>query len=66
MSKVSEAKKKQNYQTKQETARCAICSFFRSEFIENKWGYKEEKNVRCGIGGFAIKKTAICDMFEHK
>lgn len=25
-----------------------------------------EKDLRCGIGGFAVKKMATCSKFEHK
>lgn len=25
-----------------------------------------EKNLRCGIGGFAVKKLATCDLFARK
>jgi hypothetical protein len=27
---------------------------------------KEEKNVRCSLGGFAVNKTATCDMHSLK
>lgn len=26
--------------------------------------YGVEKNIRCGIGGFAIKKTAVCNEYK--
>lgn len=29
-------------------------------------GYKREKNLRCSVGGFAVKKTAACSCFERK
>ena len=34
---------------------------------ENKWKVEingVEKNHRCGIGGFAVKKTATCDLMK--
>lgn len=28
--------------------------------------YEEQKNLRCGIGGFAVKKTARCALWGEK
>lgn len=28
--------------------------------------HRQEVKIRCGIGGFAIKKTATCDRWEEK
>lgn len=28
--------------------------------------YKREKNLRCAIGNFAVKKSATCDQFTPK
>lgn len=79
MSKQSEAKKKQGYETSPKRRMCSNCVFYRSTFDYPKWakdkgitdvemedaGYsKREHNLRCGIGKFAIKKIAVCR--EHK
>ena len=68
MSKQSEAKAAQNY--RRELSKCQDCAHFRADVIEEKstWSdqvYKTEKNLRCGIGGFKVHKTAVCDRFER-
>lgn len=64
MSKQSEAKKQQKYNPKPDPADCAHCEHFTSEQVGNKgYGgkmYYQEKNMRCGIGGFAVKKRGTC------
>ena len=68
MSKQSEAKEKQGYNPKPTPATCATCVSFTSEQIgERGWGnqmYYKTKNMRCGIGHFAVKKTATC--YSHE
>ena len=68
MSKQSEAKERQNYDPKPIHKICSNCSAFTSVVVDVKgWGntvYAEEKNMRCGIGGFAVKKGGTCN--EHK
>lgn len=69
MSKQSEAKLKQNYNPKPLPRVCMNCENYKSEMIEYKnvfSSYVEEKNKRCGIGGFAVKKGGTCDLFEAK
>jgi hypothetical protein len=67
MSKQSEAKQKQGYDKKPKSRVCSNCRHYMSDFItqKNLYGdYEEEKNKRCGLGGFAVKKTATCNEFK--
>ena len=69
MSKQSEAKKKQDYVPSYEPNYCMHCKNFRSDIVQmkNDWvTWSEEKNVRCGIGGFAIKKKGTCMEFSRR
>ena len=72
ISKQAESKIKQNYNAKPVPKRCSTCKNYLSDtiqtqppsqFRENGWW--EEKNKRCSIGHFAVKKTATCDMYEN-
>lgn len=27
--------------------------------------HRREKNLRCSLGGFAVKKTAVCEQHKH-
>ena len=63
MSKQSEAKAGQGYSESGPT--CANCAEYRSEITPHPdvvW--VQEKNLRCAIGGFAIKKRGWCA--QHK
>ncbi len=64
MSKQSENKKRQNYNAKPDRDKCSNCKYFKSDMITNERNYTQEKNLRCGIGEFAVKKTATCS--DHK
>lgn len=66
MSKQSEAKKHQNYNPIPDRGMCSNCKHYTSNHIANGWlkAYIQEKNIRCGIGGFTIKKTATCSSHE--
>lgn len=82
MSKQSKAKESQGYRPKPSPRTCANCAAFRSDRLLPYWmaernrevGTKHftleqhgvEKNMRCGIGGFAVKKTATCNHFTAK
>lgn len=71
MSKQSEAKSKQKYIAKPTPKTCANCIHFKSdkEVIKSMYSsnqYTKESNLRCGIGGFAVKKMATCNQFEEK
>ena len=59
-------KEEQGYQEKPIFPMCSNCANFRSEFIPTNYGYNEEKNIRCGIGGFAVKKMGTCTKHEPK
>lgn len=69
MSKQSEAKAAQNY--RRELDKCEGCAHFQKEFEEypDYWDksktWTKDKNLRCGIGGFKVHKTAVCDRFER-
>ena len=67
MSKQSEAKINQGYNEKPIPRTCANCRNYSSELIVHRnsfGGYTQEKNKRCGLGGFAVKKTATCLKWE--
>lgn len=60
MSKQSEAKKQQGYRTKPDT--CANCAHYTSKIeVHSYWQVESEK--RCGLGGFAVNKTSVCNMY---
>jgi hypothetical protein len=71
MSKQGEAKIRQGYDQKPIPRTCGNCANFRSEFTEpvpecNKVGvYREEKNMRCCLGGFAVKKKGTCREYDE-
>ncbi len=54
------------YNPKPKQKICSNCVYFKSEFVENEYHYKEEKNIQCSLGGFAVKKTANCKEHEFK
>ncbi len=68
MSKQSDAKEAQQYNEKPIPHVCSNCLNYRSVVTTNKGifggSYQTEKNRRCAIGGFAVKKTASCDAFN--
>jgi hypothetical protein len=69
MSKQSEAKINQGYNDKQIQRTCGNCAKYHSALIVHRnsfGGYIQEKNKRCGLGGFAVNKTATCDKWEAK
>ena len=57
-SKKQTAKDEQGYTTFPMT--CSNCGHFASDRKTNEYGYCEEKNKRCTIGGFAVKSMATC------
>ena len=71
-SKTQIQKAQQGYVEKPLPAQCGTCGHYTSDIIpqKSKWiGYAdwtEEKNKRCGIGGFAVKKTAVCNLYVPK
>ena len=64
MSKQSILKTNQGYELKPVFAICSNCKHFKSDKIINEWNYEDEKNIRCELGGFAVKKTATCKMHQ--
>ena len=58
-SKQQIAKEAQNY-TKTPN-NCGNCKHFEFDTKTFRNGYVLEKNLRCGIGGFKVNKTARCD-----
>jgi hypothetical protein len=69
MSKQKNAKKEQGYEAKPVFPMCSNCAHFQSDFITDKGYFGEftmEKNLRCGIGGFAVKKQGSCQQHKKK
>jgi hypothetical protein len=68
MTKLEKLKKEIGY-TK-EAPTCKVCEHFTSEITYETdcygYKYKKEKNIRCGLHGFAIKKTTYCESFARK
>jgi len=68
MSKQSEAKRAQGYVSKAVPQTCKTCQHFRSESVfdyefRGKQYYRDA-NLRCGKGGFAVKKMGTCRFWE--
>lgn len=61
-SKQQTAKEAQNYTKTQNN--CGNCKHFKFETEILRGGYVLERNLRCGIGGFKVHKTARCDKWE--
>lgn len=72
MSKQSKAKAAQGYVDKAIPSTCATCAKFRFDLVdanaahnakyETKYPpYFVSKNMRCEIGGFAVKKLGTCN-----
>ncbi len=81
MSKISDLKEKCGYQERPLAQICANCKNYSSEKRLEKWMEEAnergrhkytveingvEKNLRCSIHGFKIKKTATCEIWEKK
>ena len=62
MSKQSEMKELQGYRTA--LRMCANCAHYRSEYAADWYGQGREGKKRCSLGGFAVQKTATCNMHE--
>ena len=69
-SKQQKAKEAQGYESHPVLPVCSNCQHYTSriERGENSWGgeWEQEKDLRCGLGGFAIKKMAGCAEWELK
>lgn len=70
MSKQEEAKKEQGYESDPEVDCCGNCGYFTStiETVKTPFGQTitKEKGLRCGLGGFAVKKRGWCRMWKPK
>lgn len=82
MSKQSDAKAAQGYDPTPSARTCGKCLHFKSELRLASWMEKANGNRRvplytlakngiestfkCGLGDFAIKKTAVCDQFAAR
>ena len=69
MSKQSDAKAIQNYTVKPFVKTCGNCKHFAFEVIVHKGepyypNVTEDRNLRCSLGGFKVKKTALCQDWE--
>lgn len=69
ISKQQKEKNKQGYIAKPIPNICSKCEHFLIT-IETATGYygyyTKEKDLRCALGGFAVKKTATCNEFKIK
>lgn len=66
-SKVQIQKDKQGYTAA--PRQCGNCIHFTSDAVsvEGMWGtYTVVKNKRCGIGNFAVKVTAVCNLYSPR
>jgi hypothetical protein len=77
MSKQSEAKAKQAYVEKPLPRTCSTCAHLTVDLELPAWmkkagcydhdpRYLVETNRRCSIGGFAVKRTATCQLWLKK
>lgn len=60
------AKEEQGYQEKPIQRTCSNCKNYSSLFVTNEFGYEEEKQKTCFLGGFAVKKMAVCNLHDFK
>ncbi len=68
LSKKAAAKVAQDYMT-ENPARCGACRHLhkRTELVKGLSGtHRVDKELRCLLGGFAVKKLAVCKMWEAK
>lgn len=67
-SKQQKAKDEQGYSEKLKN--CGTCSHFTSDKVASTDWYGKPfvtvKNKRCGIGGFAVKSLASCNLYAVK
>lgn len=67
-SKVQIQKAQQGYV--EEGPKCSTCTNYTSEMVKvtSYWRdtWTKEKNRRCGIGGFVVKKQAYCKSYAPK
>lgn len=69
-SKQTQAKNDQVYNPKPVPAVCSTCKHFQCDRVMTYAGDKwrdpkyDDKNLRCAIGGFAVKKHGSCKLHE--
>lgn len=70
-SRQADAKEAQNYRAYPNC--CMNCTHFTCDKVEKQYEtrraiqvWTEDKNLRCSIGNFAVKKLAVCDLFSLK
>lgn len=69
-SKQAQAKHDQGYNPKPVPSVCGTCKQFQCDKVMTHPGSKwdspryEDKNLRCAIGGFAVKKHGACKLHE--
>jgi hypothetical protein len=67
MSKQRTNKEIQGYKAKPTFPLCSNCQHFKSEFESvGNYAYQKEVNIRCGLGGFKVGKSANCAKHEFK
>ncbi|WP_354686697.1 hypothetical protein [Cupriavidus necator] len=63
------AQEAQRYQEQPRHPRCADCKHLTSKRFERRSffgdNYVDHRNLRCGLGGFRVTRTAVCDCFER-
>ena len=61
------AKESQGYDPKPVLPTCGNCANFASDHVKSQWcDFVEERNMRCGIGHFAVKKMGTCNIHVFK
>lgn len=68
MSKQGKAKFAQDYDPNPIFPICSNCVHFTCDKIPSAWNkdFIQEKNIRCGIGEFAVKKQGTCTLHSFK
>lgn len=69
MSKQSQAKQIQGYLEKPLPRTCMNCREYASDLITRTHAYgqwTDEKNKRCTLGKFAVRKTATCNLWSQR
>jgi hypothetical protein len=69
MSKQQQDREKQNYTPKVVPRTCPNCRSYQCVVTSHKHAfgdYEQVSNQRCGLGGFAVKRTSGCDLWVSK
>lgn len=66
MTKKTEAKINQGFVLRPVSRECGNCKNYNSTFFWDTKGRCTEKRMRCEIGGFSVKKTNSCNLFESE